>query len=52
MLVRLKHPDSENPIEVEAERSALYIASGWVVIKDEPKPPARPAPKRRTATKK
>lgn len=31
MTTTLLHPDSPNPIEVEADRVALYVASGWVV---------------------
>jgi len=44
-LVTLKHPDSPDPIEVEPDRVALYTASGWVVVKDEPKAPAPKAKK-------
>ena len=36
-MTTLKHPDSPNPIEVDADRVALYAASGWVVVK-APKP--------------
>ena len=36
----LKHPDSDTPIEVETDRVPLYVASGWVVVKDKPEPKA------------
>lgn len=51
MTTTLLHPDSPNPIEVEADRVALYAASGWVVVKAvkvAPKRRRRPAPKKST----
>lgn len=39
-MTTLKHPDSPNPIEVEPDRVALYVASGWVVVPKAPKPKA------------
>ena len=41
-MTTLKHPDSPNLIEVDADRVALYAASGWVVVKTpEPKSPKK-----------
>ena len=40
MTITLKHPDSPDVIEVEPDRVALYVASGWVVVEDEHQPPA------------
>ena len=42
-MTTLLHPDSPDPIEVEPDRVALFVASGWVVVKA--KAPA-PAPKK------
>ena len=36
-MTTMKHPDSPDPIEVEADRVSLFAASGWVVVKDKPK---------------
>lgn len=40
MTTTLLHPDSPDPIEVEADRVALYVASGWVVVPKAPEPKA------------
>ena len=41
MLTTLLHPDSPNPIEVEADRVATYKSQGWAeVVKPKSKPKA------------
>ena len=39
-MTTLLHPDSPDPIEVEPDRVALFVASGWVVVKAKVPAPA------------
>lgn len=44
MSYKLTHPDSEQEIEVEAERVSLYLAQGWRTKKGVKAPEANQAP--------
>lgn len=46
MTTTLLHPDSPDPIEVEADRVESYKSQGWIVT-DGDAEPVKIAPKRR-----
>lgn len=44
-MTTLLHPDSPNPIVVEADRVAMYKSQGWAEAVEPEQPASEPEPK-------